>query len=158
MARDGVGAVVGSVGAVASCSAMMFAVFPALLGVFGSSVSSVSSGMGTASGSGMGMSGMGTSGNSGTMAGTASSAAHLPAWVAFFTHYSTPILAVSILLLLWGIRGASRAAQVLVALGIVLLIVNQINMMPIYFIPAMILVIVGNVVGYLSARKRVAIA
>lgn len=157
VAKDGMGAVLGSVGAVASCSAMMFAVFPALLGVFGSAVSTASGGMGASSGSGTGMSGMGTSGGT-TMAGGASSTVHLPGWVTFFTHYSTPILAVSILLLLWGIRRSSRTAQILVGLGILLLVINQINMMPVYFIPAMILVIVGNVVGYVSARRRVSIA
>jgi hypothetical protein len=123
------GAVIGVLGTVVSCSAMMFSLFPALLGVVGASASS-----GTAM---MGM-GMTTS--------------MPPTWVDFVAHYSALILAVSIGFMVWGIRRSSRAAKMVVALGIIVLIVNELSMTPYLFFPALGLIIGGNAMAWWTAR------
>lgn len=87
------------VGTAVSCSAMMFSLFPALLGTVGAWVSSSMPGMpGVAS--------------------TPTSA--LPGWVQLVTQYAPEILAVSVVLMIWAVWSASRVVKVLVGLGIVL--------------------------------------
>lgn len=123
------GAVVGVVGTVLSCSAMMFSLFPALLGVAAASAST-------------GMAGM---------AGSAQTTS-LPGWVTMTTHYSAVILGISVLLMLWAVRRSTRTAKVIVGGGIVLLIVNELSMSPYLFLPALGLIIVGNVIAWRHAR------
>lgn len=128
MKTERIGTVAGTMGTVVSCSAMMFAVFPALLGIVGASASTS-----------MGM--MGTE------------ALSLPGWVPWVTRYSAEILAISMLLMGWGVWRASRLAQALVGLGMVLLIANQVSMTPTLFLPALGFVIAGNVVAWRQTRS-----
>ncbi len=121
------GAIAGVLGTVVSCSAMMFSLFPALLGTIGASAST-------------GMMGMSTS--------TA-----LPPWVNTITHYSALILGISVLLMIYAIRRSPWSVKIVVGVGILLLILNEISMTPYLFLPALVLVIVGNIMGW---RRRLA--
>ncbi len=125
--QERAGAVVGVAGTVVSCSAMMFSLFPALLGVVGASAST-------------GMMGM-------------AATPVMPGWVVTVTHYSWAILAVSILLMIWAMRRTSRTAQVILGVGIILLIVNELSMTPYLFLPALALILLANIVGWRSAQR-----
>lgn len=116
------GAVVGILGTVVSCSAMVFSLFPALLGTIGASAST-------------GMMGM-------------SATTTLPPWVNTITHYSAFILGISIILMIYAIRRSARLVKVVVGVGILLLVLNEISMTPYLFLPALALVIVGNIMGW----------
>ena len=122
------GAVVGVAGTVISCSAMMFSLFPALLGV---AAASASTGM-------MSMS---------------SNTSRLPAWVTTTTHYSAVILAISIVFMLWAVRRSSRSAKVVIGIGIALLIANEISMTPYLFLPALALVVFGNLMAWRGSGR-----
>lgn len=122
-------AVVGVAGTVVSCSAMMFSLFPALLGVVGASASTGVMGMGMVR------------------------SPVMPGWVAIVTHYSWAILAVSIILMIWAMRRTSRTAKVILGVGIVLLIFNELSMTPYLFLPALALIVLANIVGWRSAQR-----
>lgn len=122
------GAVAGVLGTVVSCSAMMFSLFPALLGTIGASASTSMMGMSTT--------------------------ATLPPWVNTITHYSPIILGISIILIIYAIRRAALPVKIVVGIGILLLILNEISMTPYLFLPALVLVIVGNIMGW-KWRSRI---
>jgi hypothetical protein len=126
MAKTGWGAVLGSAGAVVSCTPMIFAAVPALAGVFGATAAS-SAGM--------------------MMMSSAAPYGHKvpPPWVGTIGHYAGSILLVSLALLAWGALRAPSSARWVVGAGMVLLIWNYLAMSAGLFVVALVLIVAGNI-------------
>ncbi len=82
------------------------------------------------------------------MARNARNRCRTPPWVNTITHYSAFILGISIILMIYAIRRSARLVKVVVGVGILLLVLNEISMTPYLFLPALALVIVGNIMGW----------
>ena len=125
-------AALGTAGAVVSCAVLIFSTVPAVAGLFGASAAS-----------GVTMMGM-------TMAPT-----HVtPPWILALGAWRIPILIISLGLLGWGVWRAGRWAQILVAAGMLVLIVNEFHMTDTLFFPALVLLVAGNIIGWWSARRQ----
>lgn len=77
-----------------------------------------------------------------------------PAWVKSVMHFSLPILILSVILLILGIWRATRLTQMIVGAGILLILFNVFVKSPALAYPSLVLIVGGNIVGWVQRRKK----
>lgn len=114
--------ILGSIGAVTSCCAIMVSLFFSSLGAMGvTAVTGLQS--------------------------------H-PAWVGSIMYFSKPILLVSFILLIWGLRHSTGLTKTIVGFGILFMIANLFVKSPWIAYPGLILIVGGNLIGWIQVRNK----